>query len=124
MIRKLRAVDPDLARIFLDRIEVLQEFVDESIRTAKEMELERAKAEEEALRQAEEHMRFVVEQERQRKADEENAKREREEAARREKAEIIAKARKLAEEDPEILEVFPRVRTSTPHPIDDHLTPG
>ena len=125
MIRKLRAVDPDLARIFLDRIEVLQEFVDNSIQTAQEKERERVKAEEEALCQAQEHMRFVAQLEEQRKVDEENAKRDKMEAARREKEEIIAKARKLAEEeDPDILEVFPKVRTSSTHPIDNNLTPG
>ena len=118
-------VDPDLARIFLDRIEVLQEFVDNSIHTAQEKERERAKAEEEALCQAQEHMRFVAQLEEQRKVDEENAKRDKMEAARREKEEIIAKARKLAEEeDPDILEVFPKVRTSSTHPIDNDLTPG
>ena len=66
MIQKLRVVDPDLARIFLNRIEVLQEFVDNSIQTAQEKERERAKAEE-ALRQAQEHMRFVAQLEEQRK---------------------------------------------------------
>ena len=80
MIRKLCAVDPDLAQIFLNQIEVLQEIVDKSIQTAKEKEPKQAKEEEEAMRQAEEHMRFVVELERQ-KADEEKAKQEREEAA-------------------------------------------
>ena len=125
MIRKLRAVDPDLARIFLDQIEVLQEFVDNSIQTAQEKERERAKAEEEALRQAQEHMRFVAQLEEQRKVDEENAKHDKMEAARREKEEIITKAGKWAEEeDPDILEVFPKVRTSSTHPIDNDLTPG
>src|ERR1700722_10896331 len=113
MIWKLRAVDPDLAQIFLNQIEVLQEIVDKSIQTAKEKEPKQAKEEEEAMRQAEEHMRFVVELERQ-KADEEKAKQEREEAAQREKEDIIAKAWKLATEDPEILDMFPRVRLSTP----------
>ena len=101
-------VDPDLTQIFLDRIEVLQEFVDNSIQTAQEKEWEWAKAEEEALHQAQEHMRFVAQLEEQRKVDEENAKCDKMEAARREKEEIIAKAQKLAEEeDPNILEVFP-----------------
>ena len=76
---------------------------------------QRAKAEEEALRQAQEHMRFVAQLEEQRKVDEENAKRDK----------IIAKAQKLAEEeDPDILEVFSKVRTSSTHPIDNDLTPG
>ena len=120
MIWKLRAVNPDLTRIFLDRIEVLQEFVDNSIQTAQEKEREWAKAEEEALHEAQEHMRFVAQLEEQWKADEENTKRKKMEAARREKEEIIAKARKLAEEeDPNILEVFPKVRTSSAHPIDN-----
>jgi hypothetical protein len=52
MIWKLRVVDPDLSRIFLNWIEVLQKFVDNSIQMAREKEREQAKAEEEALRQA------------------------------------------------------------------------
>ena len=83
MIRKLRAVDPDLARIFLDQIEVLQEFVDNSIQTAQEKEREWAKAEEEALCQAQEHMRFVAQLEEQRKVDEENAMKWRQPEGRR-----------------------------------------
>ena len=68
---------------------------------------------------------FVAQLEEQRKVDEENANRNKMEAARREKEEIITKARKLAEEeDPDILEVFPKVRTSSTHPIDNNLTPG
>ena len=125
MIRKLHGVDPDLTRIFLDQIEVLQEFVDNSIQTAQEKEWERAKAEEEALHQAQEHMRFVTQLEEQRKVDEENVRHDKMEAARREKEEIIVKARKLAEEeDPDILEVFPKVCTSSTHPINNNLTPG
>jgi chemotaxis protein histidine kinase CheA len=118
MIQKLRAVDPDLARMFLDRIELLQEFLDESIRIAEEKECERQQVEAEALRQAEEHLRFTVELEEKRKADEEKAKREREEAACKEKEEIIAKARKLAEEDPDVFEVFgPKVCTPPDIPL-------
>ena len=70
-------------------------------------------------------MRFVVQLEEQRKVDEENAKHDKIEAAQREKEEIIAKARKLAEEeDPDILEVFSKVCTSSTHPINNDLTPG
>jgi hypothetical protein len=97
MIRKLRAVDPDLGKLFLDRILLLQDFVDNAIRKDHAFRLAREKEkqeairqaqEQEAVRQAEEHLRFVVQMEEKRRADEERAKVEKEEAAQKDRKEV------------------------------------
>ena len=103
MIRKLKAVDPELAERYNSRIDVVQEFVERAFHAYKGAVRQRERDAIEAAQREEERQRVLAEADLRRKREEEKARLAEEEAAQKQKAALLDMVKELAAKDPDAL---------------------
>lgn len=103
MVRKLKAVNPELAELYHNRIMFLQDYIDTRIQEFKAMMEQRRRDLLKAKRQEDEQRKMLAEQDRRRKQEEEEKRLAVEEAEKKAKEEFLQRMKEIAANNPELL---------------------